>query len=57
VDLPPLKREDDHPDKAWTAEQDEKFKSHFEGLLDTVHDGLGTGDDKQIVTITNFKIN
>lgn len=47
-------REDDNPDKAWTAEQDEEFKSHFEGLLDTVHDGLG---DKQIVTITNFKLN
>jgi F-box-like len=57
VDLTPLKREDDDPAQVSTSELDEKFKSYFEGLIDTVHYRLGAGDDKQIVTITNFKIN
>jgi hypothetical protein len=39
-------------DKAWNAyaEHEENFNYYFRGLLDTIHEKLGTGDDEERVT-------
>jgi hypothetical protein len=53
VNLPPLKSSDDL-DK---VDHEENLNYYFGGLWDTIHEKLGTGDDEEIVTISNFKIN